>query len=97
VRLAVCRGLEKWELAEHIARTLIKQEPENIMHVVALAEVMGHREGPVAAAAVYEFAIYRFPYLRSCWCIRCWSLWKFIQSSKVLMIRGKEKFVITEH
>ena len=31
------------------------------MHVVALAEVMGHREGPVAAAAVYEFAIDRFP------------------------------------
>jgi predicted Zn-dependent protease len=31
------------------------------MHVVALAEVMGHREGPTAAAAVYEFAIDRFP------------------------------------
>ena len=31
------------------------------MHVVALAEVIGHREGPVAAAAVYEFAIDRFP------------------------------------
>jgi predicted Zn-dependent protease len=31
------------------------------MHVVALAEVMGHREGPVAAAAVYEFAVDRFP------------------------------------
>jgi predicted Zn-dependent protease len=50
-----------WELAEDVARTLIKREPENIMHVVALAEVMGHREGPVAAAAVYEFAVDRFP------------------------------------
>jgi hypothetical protein len=29
--------------------------------VVALAKVMGHREGPVAAAAVYEFAVDRFP------------------------------------
>jgi predicted Zn-dependent protease len=61
VRLAVCRALKNWEAAEEIARTLIKREPENIMHVVALAEVMGHREGPVAAAAVYEFAIDRFP------------------------------------
>jgi predicted Zn-dependent protease len=61
VRLAVCRALKDWELAEDIARTLIKREPENVMHVVALAEVMGHREGPVAAAAVYEFAIDRFP------------------------------------
>ena len=61
VRLAVCRALKMWELAEDVARTLIKREPENIMHVVALAEVMGHREGPVAAAAVYEFAIDRFP------------------------------------
>jgi Tfp pilus assembly protein PilF len=31
------------------------------MHVVALAEVMGKREGPVASAAVYEFAVDRFP------------------------------------
>jgi len=31
------------------------------MHVVALAEVMGKREGPVAAAAVYEFAVDQFP------------------------------------
>ena len=31
------------------------------MHVVALAEVMGKREGPIAAAAVYEFAVDRFP------------------------------------
>jgi tetratricopeptide (TPR) repeat protein len=61
VRLAVCRALKDWELAEDIARTLIKREPENVMHVVALAEVMGHREGPTAAAAVYEFAIERFP------------------------------------
>jgi tetratricopeptide (TPR) repeat protein len=61
VRLAVCRALKDWDLAEDIARTLIKREPENVMHVVALAEVMGHREGPVAAAAVYEFAIDRFP------------------------------------
>jgi hypothetical protein len=38
-----------------------KREPTNMIHVVALAEVMGHREGPVAAAAVYEFAIDRFP------------------------------------
>jgi len=63
VRLAVCRALKNWEAAEEIARTLIKREPENIMHVVALAEVMGHREGPVAAAAVYEFAVDRFPEL----------------------------------
>ena len=42
-------------------RTLIKREPTNIMHVVALAEVMGKREGPVAAAAVYEFAVDQFP------------------------------------
>ena len=61
VRLAVCRALGQWELAEEIARTLIKREPENIMHVVALAEVMGHREGPVTAAAGYEFAVDRFP------------------------------------
>jgi hypothetical protein len=44
VRLAVCRALKDWELAEDIARTLIKRELENVMHVVALAEVMGHRE-----------------------------------------------------
>ncbi len=31
------------------------------MHDVALDEVMGHRKGPVAAAAVYEFAVDRFP------------------------------------
>jgi len=61
VRLAVCRALKNWEAAEEIARTLIKREPTNIMHVVALAEVMGNREGPVAAAAVYEFAVDRFP------------------------------------
>jgi tetratricopeptide (TPR) repeat protein len=61
VRLAVCRGLEKWELAEEVARHLIKHDPHNVMHVVALAEAMGHREGPTAAAAVYEFAIDRFP------------------------------------
>jgi predicted Zn-dependent protease len=61
VRLAVCRALKNWEAAEDIARTLIKREPDNIMHVVALAEVMGHREGPVAAAAVYEFAVDQFP------------------------------------
>ncbi len=61
VRLAVCRALKKWEVAEDIARTLIEREPGNIMHVVALAEVMGYREGPVAAAAVYEFAVDRFP------------------------------------
>jgi tetratricopeptide (TPR) repeat protein len=61
VRLAVCRALGQWELAEEIARTLIRREPGNVMHVVALAEVMGKREGPVAAAAVYEFAIDRFP------------------------------------
>lgn len=61
VRLAACRALKMWELAEDIARTLIKREPHNVMHVVALAEVMGTREGPIAAAAVYEFAIDRFP------------------------------------
>jgi predicted Zn-dependent protease len=59
--LAVCRAVKDWDLAEDITRTLIKREPENVMHVVALAEVMGHREGPVAAAAVYEFAVDRFP------------------------------------
>jgi len=31
------------------------------MHVVALAEVMGKREGPAAAAAVYEFGVEQFP------------------------------------
>jgi tetratricopeptide (TPR) repeat protein len=60
VRLAVCRALKDWGLAEDIARKLIRREPHNVMHVVALAEVMGKREGPVAAAAVYEFAIDRF-------------------------------------
>jgi hypothetical protein len=60
-RLNACRKLGKWELAEDIARTHIKREPSKVMQVVALAEVMGHREGPVAAAAVYEFAIDRFP------------------------------------
>jgi predicted Zn-dependent protease len=50
-----------WEAAEDVARTLIKREPTNIMHVVALAEVMGKREGPIAAAAVYEFAVDQFP------------------------------------
>jgi tetratricopeptide (TPR) repeat protein len=61
VRLAACRALKMWELAEEVARTLIRREPQNAMHVVALAEVMGKREGPVAAAAVYEFAIEQFP------------------------------------
>jgi predicted Zn-dependent protease len=61
VRLAVCRALKMWEAAEEVARALIKREPGNIMHVVALAEVMGKREGPVAAAAVYEFAVDQFP------------------------------------
>ena len=61
VRLAVCRGLKNWELAEEVARTLIKREPHSIINVVALAEVMSQREGPVAAAAIYEFAIDRFP------------------------------------
>lgn len=61
LRLDVCRKLGKWELAEDIVRTLVKREPHSVMHVVALAEVMGRREGPVAAAAVYEFAIDRFP------------------------------------
>jgi hypothetical protein len=31
-------------------RTLIKREPHNVMHAVALAEVMGHREGPELVA-----------------------------------------------
>jgi hypothetical protein len=48
VRLAVCRALKMWELAEEIARTLIRREPQSVMHVVALAEVRGKREGPVA-------------------------------------------------
>ena len=61
VRLAACRALKMWELAEEVARTLIRREPQNVMHVVALAEVMGKREGPAAAAAVYEFAVERFP------------------------------------
>jgi hypothetical protein len=61
VRLAVCRALKDWALSEDIARLLIAREPHNVMHVVALAEIMGRREGPVAAAAVYEFAIDRFP------------------------------------
>ena len=61
MRLAVCRALKDWEQAEEIARTLIRREPHNVMHVVALAEVMAKREGPVAAAAVYEFAVERFP------------------------------------
>ena len=61
VRLAVCRALKKWELAEEPAPALIRREPQNVMHVVALAEVMSHREGHIAAAAVYEFAIDRFP------------------------------------
>jgi len=39
------------ELAEEITRTLIKREPQNVMHVVALAEVMGKREDPLAAGA----------------------------------------------
>jgi predicted Zn-dependent protease len=61
VRLAACRALKIWELAEEVARTLIRREPQSVMHVVALAEVMGKREGPAAAAAVYEFAIEQFP------------------------------------
>jgi predicted Zn-dependent protease len=61
VRLAACRALKIWELAEEVARTLIRREPQNVMHVVALAEVMGKREGQAAAAAVYEFAIEQFP------------------------------------
>jgi tetratricopeptide (TPR) repeat protein len=61
VRLAACRALKMWELAEEVARTLIRREPQNVMHVVALAEAVGHREGPAAAAAVYEFAIEQFP------------------------------------
>jgi hypothetical protein len=46
VRLAVCRALKDWKQAEEIARTLIRREPHNVMHVVVLAEVMGKREGP---------------------------------------------------
>jgi predicted Zn-dependent protease len=61
VRLAVCRALKDWALSEDIARLLIAREPHNVMHVVALAEIIGRREGPVAAAAVYEFAVDRFP------------------------------------
>ena len=61
VRLAACRALKMWELAEEVARTLIRREPQNVMHVVALAEAVGHREGPAASAAVYEFAIEQFP------------------------------------
>ena len=53
VRLAVCRALKDWEQSEEIARTLIRREPHNVMHVVALAEAVGHREGPAASAAVY--------------------------------------------
>ena len=50
VRLAVCRALNDWELSEDIARLLIAREPHNVMHVVALAEVMGRREhGRVAS------------------------------------------------
>ncbi len=29
VRMAVCRALKKWELAEEVARTLVKREPHN--------------------------------------------------------------------
>jgi hypothetical protein len=61
VRMAVCRALKQWELAGEIGRTLIKREPHNVMHVVTLAEATGRHEGPVAAAAVYEFAIDCFP------------------------------------
>ena len=61
VRLAACRALKMWDLAEEVARTLIRREPQNVMHVVVLAEVMGKLEGPAAAAAVYEFAIEQFP------------------------------------
>jgi hypothetical protein len=48
VRLAVCRALKKRELGEEIARTLVKREPHSVMHVVALAQIMGHREGQLA-------------------------------------------------
>lgn len=61
VRLAIGRALRNWELAEEVARTLIRREPHNVMHVVVLAEAVGHREGPAAAAEVYEFAIEQFP------------------------------------
>ena len=61
VRLAVCRALKDWEQSEEIARTLIRREPHNVMHVVALAEAVGHREGPAASAAVYEFGVEEFP------------------------------------
>jgi hypothetical protein len=61
VRLAVCRALKDWELAEEVARTLIRREPGNVMHVVSLAEAVSHREGAAAAAAVYEFGVEQFP------------------------------------
>jgi hypothetical protein len=61
LRLDVCRKLGQLELSEELARTLIAREPNSIMHIVALAEVMAKREGPIAAAAVYEFAVDRFP------------------------------------
>ena len=51
VCLAVCRSPKDWELAEEIARTLIEREPNNIMHTVALAEVVGRREDRITAAA----------------------------------------------
>lgn len=43
---AVGCALKDWELAEEVASTLIRREPGNVMHVVALPEVMGHCEGP---------------------------------------------------
>ncbi len=52
VRLAVCRALKNWELAEEVARVLIARQPHDVIHVVALAEIMGKREGPVAAAGI---------------------------------------------
>jgi len=53
VRLAVCRAPNDKELAKVIARTLMQREAHNIMRVVALAEAMSEREGPIAAATVY--------------------------------------------
>lgn len=61
VTLMVARALKQWEMVVEVARHLAKLEPDNVLHVVHLAEVERHVRGPEAAFAVLEWAIDTHP------------------------------------
>jgi hypothetical protein len=47
LRIALCRAVLSWEVAEVIDRTLVKLEPDNIRHVDTLEKTIGHRKKTV--------------------------------------------------